>query len=102
MGVAGLICLVAGCLAVGLSEQMTGLGKEAIAFLAGMGLRMALVLVGAVVVNSSELPLRDGGFLWWLTAFYLIGLFVETRSVLKGIQQGGASSATGVGVNQAT
>ena len=53
--------------------------RDVLGALLGMGLRMAAALAGALLVAELWPELQRSGFLWWLSAFYLVALVIETR-----------------------
>lgn len=84
VALSGLICLVAGWVCLCVCEWSAAQGRDVQGILAGIGVRMALVLGAALAVCLQSPALRESGFLWWLTAFYLAALVVETRLLLGG------------------
>ncbi len=51
--------------------------------LAGMGLRLVIVLAGTLGIRAARPDLGFREFLVWLLAFYLVTLLVETLLVMK-------------------
>lgn len=76
---AGLLCLVPGWLVVLVNHWAVSGKRDVLGALLGMGLRMAAALAGALLVTELWPELRRSGFLWWLSAFYLVTLVIETR-----------------------
>jgi hypothetical protein len=76
---AGLLCLVPGWLVVLVHHWAASGKRDVLGALLGMGLRMAAALSGALLVTELWPELRRSGFLWWLSAFYLVALVIETR-----------------------
>lgn len=76
-----LICLLPGLFVV---TQVAGLGVERplAGLVVGMGLRLAVVVVSAVVLCLLRPDLRGEMFIVWLVPSYLAALAVETRLLL--------------------
>jgi hypothetical protein len=81
---AGLLCLLPGWAVVWLNHWAAVQGRDVLGVLLGMGLRLAVALGGALAVIELWPDLRASGFLYWLAAFYLVTLVVETRLLTTG------------------
>jgi hypothetical protein len=79
-----LLCLIPGI--VTLRFARVGDSRQApYVVLAGMGLRMASVLIGALVLRWARPELGVSAFHLWLIVGYLVTLAVETRMLLADI-----------------
>jgi hypothetical protein len=79
-----LLCAVPGVVAVQFAAGRTG-GQQALAgMLMGMGLRMAVVLVAALVLQNLRPDLGLVEFYVWLVLAYFVMLAVETRMLTSG------------------
>lgn len=76
--VAAAVCLAGGVPALLFSRLFRG--KEVLVFgvLLAMGFRMAAPLAGVILLHLSGGPLAKAGFAYYLLAFYLVTLTVET------------------------
>ncbi len=72
------VCLVAGWMALGLSEPLRRPQLMLALVMVGMMIRMGIPLAAALTVFFLGGPLADAGFLYYLVVFYLIALAVET------------------------
>lgn len=81
LSAAAVLCTLPGCLVTGF-RHLAG-GSQATLMLAAGGIRMAFVLLGALVARfgTDGYGLRE--FFVWLILFYLFTLALETVSVLK-------------------
>ena len=79
---AALLCLVPGCL-VFFAADWLGSNNQSVTFLAGTGLRMLTVLIGALVVHEMRADLGLRQFFSWLVVFYSFTLVVETLLIVK-------------------
>ena len=79
---AALLCLVPGCL-VFFAAGWLGANNQAVTFLAGTGLRMLTVLIGALVIHEIRADLGLRQFFGWLVLFYSVTLVVETLLIVK-------------------
>jgi hypothetical protein len=85
-GIAGLVsaavawatCLVSGLLALCLAQLFNDLNKFLYEVLAGSLVRTALPLGAALAVHLQGGVLAKAGFLYYILAFYLVTLVVET------------------------
>ena len=84
MAWAAVLCLAPGLAVAVLSQWASAERRDVTGVLLGMGVRMATALLGALAVCEYRPDLRHSGFLWWLSAFYLVMLAVETRLVIPG------------------
>ena len=79
---AAILCLLPGWLVVYLTARYPNAGSPLMAMLLGMGLRMACVLVGIVVL----MDVRPGWGMWefytWLLCDYFAFLAIETAMVV--------------------
>jgi hypothetical protein len=74
-----LLCAISGVVALHLASGRAG-GQQALAgVLAGMGLRMSVVLVAALVLQNLRPDLGLVEFYVWLVPAYFVMLAVETR-----------------------
>ena len=81
---AGLLCLVPGWVVVLVNHWAAAEKRDVLGVLLGIGLRMVAALAGALLVTELWPDLRQSGFLWWLSAFYLVALAIETRLLMPG------------------
>jgi len=81
LSAAALLCLVPGCLVTGF-RHLAG-DSQAVLLLASGGLRMAFVLMGALVARFGVDGYGLREFFVWLILFYLFTLAIETISFLK-------------------
>lgn len=80
---ATLLCAVPGAATLWLASGRRG-GQQLLAgVVIGMGLRMGLVLAGALVLRSARPDLGLWEFHAWLILAYLVTLAAETQLVLK-------------------
>jgi len=75
---AAFICLLPGWLVVYVTSRYPDAGSQASAVLLGTGLRMAFVLVGAVVLVKTKPGWGLQEFYVWLLIDYLVFLGLET------------------------
>jgi hypothetical protein len=79
-----LLCLIPGVVTLRLAK--VGDSRQApFAVLTGMGLRMASVLAGALVLRAVRPDLGPQAFHVWLIVGYLVTLAVETRMLVADI-----------------
>jgi hypothetical protein len=95
---AALICLVPGLVSLGLGELFRGTDAALYNLLFGTLVRLGMPLVVCVAIYALGGPLADGGFAFYLLAFYPVMLIVET--VLLAVQL--EADAMPVNVNEAT
>lgn len=92
---AALLCWLPGCLLFFAVPFFELSKNKAYAFLAGSGLRMAVVLVATLVLQEIRADLGLKEFLGWLIAFYSATLLVETLLIVKSPDVATASVPTG-------
>ena len=80
--VAALICLAAGMMALGLIEGLSASNPLASA-LGGMTLRMVVPLSAVAAVYWWDGPLAETGMVFYVLAFYMITLAVETYLAVR-------------------
>jgi hypothetical protein len=80
--VAALICLAAGMMALGLIERLSASNPLASA-LGGMTLRMVVPLSAVAAVYWWDGPLTETGMVFYVLAFYMITLAVETYLAVR-------------------
>jgi hypothetical protein len=76
--VAGLLCLVGAMFALVTSYLLRGPQFVLLSMLVGMALRLTIPLAPAIVLHFRGGPLAGAGLLYYLVAFYLVTLTVET------------------------
>jgi hypothetical protein len=76
--VAGAICWAGAASALTVTAMLRGPQQAVTATFLGMGLRMGLPLVAALVVQLRSGPLAEAGFVFYLLACYAVALLVET------------------------
>lgn len=78
-----LLCLLPGVL-LNLRTALVGTRQHPFsALLLGMGLRLAVVLMGALVICVNRPDMRGATFLFWLVPLYCVALAIETRQALR-------------------
>lgn len=92
---AALLCWLPGCLLFLAIPFLKFAKNKAYAFLAGSGLRMAVVLVATLVLQEFRADLGLKEFLGWLIAFYSVTLLVETLLIVKSPEVATASVPAG-------
>jgi hypothetical protein len=80
---AALLCWLPGCLLFFAIPLFEFAKNKAYAFLAGSGLRMAVVLIATLILQELRADLGLKEFLGWLIAFYSVTLLVETLLIVK-------------------
>lgn len=95
---AAFICLVPGLISLGLGELFRGTDAALYNLLFGTIVRLGLPLMVCVAIYTLGGPLAEGGFAFYLLAFYPVMLIVET--VLLALQM--EADATPVNVKEAT
>jgi len=83
VGYSLLLCLVPGLFVCLRSAVLGGQPQSLATLLVGMGLRMAVVLVGALVICVNRPEMRGAAFLLWLVPMYCVALAVETAEMLR-------------------
>jgi hypothetical protein len=76
--VAGAVCWAGAASALTVTAMLRGPQQSVSSTFLGMGLRMGLPLVAALVVQLRNGPLAEAGFVFYLLACYAVALFVET------------------------
>jgi hypothetical protein len=76
--VAGAICWAGAASALTVTAMLRGPQHALSATFLGMGLRMGLPLLAALVVQLRNGPLAEAGFVFYLLACYAVALLVET------------------------
>ncbi|MBD3672049.1 MAG: hypothetical protein HUJ26_00870 [Planctomycetaceae bacterium] len=79
---ASILCLLPGWLVVHVTSRYPDAGSQAVALLLGTGLRMAFVLVGAVVLTDLRPGWGIREFYLWLLIDYFVFLALETAMVV--------------------
>jgi hypothetical protein len=77
-----LLCLIPGIVTLQFVKAEGGPNQALTALLLGMGLRMALVLAGTLVLRLVRPDLGPSAFHVWVIVGYLVTLAVETRLLL--------------------
>ncbi|MBL8848788.1 MAG: hypothetical protein JNG89_03860 [Planctomycetaceae bacterium] len=90
-----LLCLAPGVIALRYVAADGGPNQALAALVVGMGLRMAFVLAGTLVLRFLRPDLGPSAFHVWVIVGYLVTLAVETRLLLAGMTV--TRSASGVG-----
>jgi hypothetical protein len=89
-----LLCLVPGIVALAFAKVQDP-RQAPFAVLTGMGLRMASVLAGALVLRAVRPDLGPSAFHVWLIVGYLVALAVETQMLLADIKVTRQGSSVG-------
>ncbi|MBW3542178.1 MAG: hypothetical protein KY476_18060 [Planctomycetes bacterium] len=76
------LCLIPGVATIAIAHRMDERKRHVFGMLLGTGLRLGVVLSGAVGIAFLRPELRVREFFVWLVAFYLIALVLETRWLL--------------------
>lgn len=85
---AALLCLVPGCIALIITNLFVGAGSHAShGAMLSTGLRLMVVGIAAVLLQSARPDLRFWQFHVWLVVFYVAALAFETCFILKGIRR---------------
>lgn len=90
-----LLCLVPGIAVLWFVKPEGGPNQALTAVLLGMGLRMAVVLAGTLLLKEARPDLGPSAFLVWVVVGYLATLTFETRTILAGASV--AQPGSGVG-----
>jgi hypothetical protein len=90
-----LLCLLPGIAVLGFVKPEGGPNQALTALLLGMGLRMAVVLAGTLLLKEIRPDLGPSAFLVWVVVGYLATLTFETRTILAGASV--ARPGSGVG-----
>ena len=77
-----LLCLVPGLITLALVKAGDGANGAFSALLVGMGLRMAMVLGGTLLLRQLRPDLSPAAFHIWVITGYLVMLAVETRMLM--------------------
>jgi hypothetical protein len=80
LAVSAVLCTAPGCLIVSFKSLVSG--SKATLVLASTGLRMFVVMLGALVARFGVAGYGMREFFLWLILFYLFTLVLETRSLL--------------------
>lgn len=90
-----LLCLIPGIATLQFVKTGGGPNQALTALLLGMGLRMAAVLIGTLVLREVRPDLGASAFHLWVVVGYLFTLWIETRQLLSDLSM--TRRATGVG-----
>ena len=90
-----LLCLIPGLIALAFVRAGDSANGAFTALLVGMGLRMATVLGGTLVLKQIRPDLGPSAFHVWVIVGYLVMLAVETRMLLSDVS--GARHGSGLG-----
>jgi hypothetical protein len=77
-GIAALVCAAPSLAALALTYRLRAPRHALVAMLGGMFLRMGPPLIVALVVHELGGPLVEAGLIYYLAAFYVVALVVET------------------------
>lgn len=77
-----LLCLIPGIVTLQLVKAGGGPNQALTTLLLGMGLRMAAVLIGTLVLRKIRPDLGANAFHLWVVVGYLFTLWIETRLLL--------------------
>jgi hypothetical protein len=91
LGAAVLVCLLPGLVVLRLQAGVLARLQPLTSLMLAMGLRMAFVLIGALLIRQLLPEMPAAVFLIWLVPAYLVALAVETRMALA--QDGGRDGA---------
>jgi hypothetical protein len=85
-GLATLICLLSGWLALMVTARWAPPSRPAAHVLVGTSIRMSLPLLLCLIVTRQSDWLTEAGFAWFLVAAFCVGLAVETLLAVGQLQ----------------